>query len=851
MIPIIFDTNATSFGTNGYGRLSDCLSCVVTEERNGIYECEFDYPITGKWYNWLINNGGIIGVIHDDHKTIQPFDIYGYTAPINGVVTFYAHHISYRLKNVIAKPFTATSCAEVMVKLEGQTYNEQPFTFWTDKVTANEFKLDHPENVRALLGGQSGSVLDVYGKGDYEFDKWTVKLYVDRGTDSGVTIRYGKNLSDIKKELDSSNIYTAIAPYWIGSDGETVVLPEGIVYSSSVVAKVQPWTDENGNIITTENGVQIDFSFIEHSPIAKDFSDRFETAPTEEELRTAAENFLANNTTWIPKESVTVDFVQLWQTPEYEDVAALQRVGLCDRVSIFYPELGVVAENQKVIKTVYNVLLERYDSMDLGEPRTTLAQSIIDTVHNEMENMLPEVEVTRSAMEQAIEHATELITGGLGGHVVFNLNADGEPQEILIMDTDDIMTAVNVIRINQNGIGFSTDGYDGPFTTAWTIDGHFVADFITAGVLSANLIKAGILSDDAGINTWNMLTGEMNLQGNITMKNGTNYRAKMGNFTYHFGNVTNGQISQYTATGLKVAYGATDGSEANYIGLVADDGVSRIVAESTGKANTSHQRGYISNVNGTQWFLQETIDDDFTWMGCDVTNATPKFFFQIEENGFKFSNAYLPQYGYWATNIYVGVGQISLISNIQYGSSGQEWEAPFVYITNNGVHINNQNYNILSSEPGLSINRNAFVMGETNCYLKGIVSGSIVALDFCGRTVQLSSSSSRRYKQNIKDLIYDDLDPHRLLLLPVRQFEYKEDYDKLQYQDMKGKTLPGFIAEEVEAVYPSATIHHPETGEVESWDERRIIPGMLALIQEQAKKIEELEKRITELEMKK
>lgn len=491
MIPILFDKRETSFTTNGIGRLSDCISCIVTEERNGIYECKFKYPITGKWYEYMREQGGTVACIHDDQKDLQPFDIYGYTAPIDGVVTFYAHHISYRLNHITVAPFTATSVADVFSQLVAVSNEENPFTFWTDKTTAGDFKLDHPESIRPLLGGQRGSILDTYGKGDYKFDKFVVRLYANRGEDTDVTIRYGKNLADMTVEYDKSGIYNTIRPYWKGSDG-TVVIGGAVSRLQSVT---EIWTDENGNQITNESGTEIElFDYgMDKIPVSMDFSSSFEEQPTRTQLEEKAAAFLGANQPWIPKQNIAVDFVQLWQTTEYADVAALQRVGLCDRVSIYYPELGVTAENQKVIRVVYNVLNERFDEMELGEPRTTLADDIRSSIREEFEEFA-ESGNFESIMQEAIDHATELITGGLGGHVVFTLDANGKPQEILIMDTEDVNTAVHVLRINQNGIGFSSTGYEGPFTTAWTLDGSFVADFITSGHITANIIQGGTLT---------------------------------------------------------------------------------------------------------------------------------------------------------------------------------------------------------------------------------------------------------------------------------------------------------------------------------------------------------------------
>lgn len=507
MIPILYRADEFFFLSNGLGRLTECSECTVTEERNGIFECEFKYPITGRFYDTMINDGGIVAVIHDDKHDIQPFDIYSYSAPIDGIVTFYAHHISYRLANIIVSPFQASSCAIAIDGLKTHSLNKNLFTFWTNKATDGNFNLTHPDNIRALLGGQEGSILDVYGTGEYEFDKYEVKLYLNRGVNTGVTIRYGKNLTDIVRKYDQGQTYNAVAPYW--TDGtETVMLSDFIVLSPDAPLTLAPWTADTGDYITDDNGEIIYFQYVNIQPVPLDLSAEFQDMPTEAELRQKALDYLANNQPWTPRDNITIDFVQLWQTPEYEDVASLQRVSLCDTVSIYYPELGVTAANAKIIKVVYNVLTERYDSMEVGTPKTSLADYLKGDI---AAAILEQPEFT--GWQAAIAHATEMITGGLGGHVVMTPNADGEPQEILIMDTDDINTAVNVIRMNQNGIGFSHNGYSGPFESAWTIDGQFNADFIATGTMLANFIKGGTLLL-GGLNNGNGVLSLQDAQGN-------------------------------------------------------------------------------------------------------------------------------------------------------------------------------------------------------------------------------------------------------------------------------------------------------------------------------------------------
>ncbi len=488
MIPILYRNEELNFTSNGLGRLAECVSCKVTEERNGIYECEFVYPVTGKHYKYMTEQGGVISVIHDDKKDRQPFDIYKYSAPIDGNVTFTACHISYRLRNIPVKPYTAASCAAALNGIKTNSLQSNPFTFWTDKAISADFSLSVPASARSLLAGQEGSILDVYGKGEYEFDKFDVKLYTTRGSDSGVSIRYGKNLVDFTNDTDSSSIFNGIAPYWAGSDGTVVTLPEWAVISSNGDAKTAPWTDENGNEITDENGNVIYFQYVPRLIVPVDFTDKFEEQPTVEQLRQAAENYLSNNTPWLPNENITVDFIQLWQTKDYENAAVLQRVSLCDTVNVVFPAYGL-SKSIKVIKVVYDVLQEKYESMELGQPKTTLGEAINEPIEAKLENK-PSI----SMLGAAIQHATDMITGGLGGYLVIGRNANGEPEELLIMDTPDKETAVNVWRFNKNGLGHSSTGYNGPFSDiALTADGKINASMILTGYLVANMIKGGTL----------------------------------------------------------------------------------------------------------------------------------------------------------------------------------------------------------------------------------------------------------------------------------------------------------------------------------------------------------------------
>lgn len=455
MIPKLYDGTAAPQG-NGIGLLRDCIRCTVTEERNGSYELELTYPITGQHYAALALRA-LIRAKPNPNGNEQDFRIYKISRPIGGQVTVNARHISYDLSGVPVSPFSAQNAPAALAGLKAHAAAECPFDFWTDLSTTAAFAVSVPSSIRSLLGGVEGSILDVYG-GEYEWDNTTVKLHARRGTDRGVTIRYGKNLTDLTQEENCAEVYTGVYPYWAGSDGSGLVqLPEKVL------------------------AAQGDYGFVRILPL--DLSEKFEQPPTEEQLRTAAQTYMKQNRIGVPKVSMTVSFAQLGQTEEYEGKALLEQVDLGDTVRVEFPKLGVSA-SARCVKTVYNVLLDRYDSVELGDARANIADTIAS--QGQTIKALPR----SSAMQSVINSATSMITGNRGGYVVLHSSTGSkEPDEILIMDKPGIETARNVWRWNKAGLGYSGNGYNGPYGTAITADGKIVADYIATGTLNAAMIR--------------------------------------------------------------------------------------------------------------------------------------------------------------------------------------------------------------------------------------------------------------------------------------------------------------------------------------------------------------------------
>lgn len=477
MIPILYEKNETSFTSNGLGRLDELTECVVTEERNGEFVLTAKILTTARMYPKILKDRIIFAKAHDGDDG-QPFRIEKISTPLGNAVEIEANHISYQLSWIPLIPFTATSCADCFSKIPQKSMTTNPFAFWTDKQVTANFTLDAPASVRSILGGIQGSVLDIYG-GEYEFDKYTVKLHQSRGADLGVALRYGKNITDIKQEESIESTYTGIVPYY--QDEENLVTVDGYIVNSQYAS------------LYSFNRVKV-----------VDFSSDYESPPTTAQLLAKAQSYITANNIGVPTVSIDVSFVALWQTEEYKNIANLERVHLCDTVTVIFEKLGISAK-AKVVKTEFNVLLERYNKITIGSVNASLAKTIAD-MGDEMTQQFDE---QKSAYQKAIANATAQITGAKGGVVQLHYNADDQPTELTIANNVDINQATKVWRWNIGGLGYSSTGYNGTYTTAITQDGAIVADFITTGTLDANLLKAGIIKNKNNNNSyWNLETGE-------------------------------------------------------------------------------------------------------------------------------------------------------------------------------------------------------------------------------------------------------------------------------------------------------------------------------------------------------
>lgn len=480
MIPILLKQDAKT----KIGWLAEAISCRCTEERNGIYELELQYPMLGTYAADLVIDRYIKAKPNSTGDN-QLFHIRKVSKPINGMFTVSCDHVSYALSGYPVPTVSASGNAQVAINAvltaaKNQLGKDTGFSVATTDITLSSSISLANVSARAALGGVQGSILQTYG-GEYEFDNYTIKLHKSRGQDHGVRISYGRNMTDLKCEIDMDSAYTGLYGY-VKNDNVDLKSYVSVTNSSGINAKT----------------------------LIRDFSSDFSGDEiTQAKLDSAVSAYISKNDINSPSVSMTVSFVDLSQSPEYASFSALEAVNLCDAVKIYHKDLDIDIK-AKVIKTTYDVLRERYTSIELGSPRANFADVIRQTVQEAADAkslaISSKSEIT-AAYEKAIADATAAITGNSGGYV--RLNPSENPQELLIMNTLSAETATKIWRWNLSGLGYSSTGYSGPYRTAVTQDGHIVADFVDTGTLTANIIKAGIMQSVNGQFSFNLESGHI------------------------------------------------------------------------------------------------------------------------------------------------------------------------------------------------------------------------------------------------------------------------------------------------------------------------------------------------------
>ena len=348
MIPCLYRSDERLFNHNGIGKISDAEDATVIEGLNRKYELEIKYPTFGIHYGEIKQDTIIMAQPGPDLDP-QPFRVCRITKPLGGRVMIYAKHLAYDLAGITTDPFSLSGPSAAFRAMKDNATVECPFDFVTDIQSDEIISASVPKDIWSLMSNGKGAMLDVFG-GEYLFDRFTVSLMKQRGEDRGVTIKYGKNLTSFEQDENISECYTAVHPYWKNSEGTLVQLTERIVQCE-------------GN-----------FQHVKILPL--DVSQEFEQQPTEAQIRGFTTRYIADNDIGKPKTSWKISYVDRGQTVEYQDRYIFDKVYIGDTVTIDYEEIGINVKS-RVTETRYKPLLERYESVTLGDVKATMASTIV------------------------------------------------------------------------------------------------------------------------------------------------------------------------------------------------------------------------------------------------------------------------------------------------------------------------------------------------------------------------------------------------------------------------------------------------------------------------------------------
>nr|DAG47184.1 MAG TPA: tail protein [Caudoviricetes sp.] len=382
----LFESSERSFKSNGFGVLSDTLTCVVKETLNGEYELEMTYPVTGKHFS-DIEYARILYAKPNVHDDPQPFRIYEISAEIDGKITVNAEHISYDASGIPiwpVAPYYVDTPSQLIQYISNHSIVDNPFTMSTDITTVRQLNFNTPRSMRSLMGTDDNSLLSWYG-GEWKYDKFKMELLQQRGSDKGIYIRYGKNLLDLNQERNIQSTYSGVLPYYYNEDDGFQYLSERIIACPGNHAHTKIYT--------------------------LDLSSEFQEMPTESDLRTKTNEFISKNQLGIPAVNLTVSFLAIDEVRK-----TLLDVELGDIVHIRFPEMNIISD-ARVISYEYDVVAGRYSSIELGKTVSTIVDSITDigehinNINKTIEKEAERTTVRFEALDDRIESEVTTLRG--------------------------------------------------------------------------------------------------------------------------------------------------------------------------------------------------------------------------------------------------------------------------------------------------------------------------------------------------------------------------------------------------------------------------------------------------------
>ncbi|HDU8543777.1 TPA: phage tail protein [Enterococcus faecalis] len=425
---------------------------------NGAYRFYGNYARDGQYRSYLKKGNFLKAQVEDG--SYQYFEIYNIKKNLQSV-SVTARHIGFMAnKNFIINSFTANgNGTQIMNNLKAALTFKQRFNYLSNVGTTHQFTAKQVGPIDAIIGSNNGNqnLTGVTG-GELEMDNFNLKLVKQIGADNGFRIDFGINLEAIDEDYDDESIINSL--FLIGGvpDNDYDQDKEPITYVFLEIAGVN---DSNRRIGKRENS----------------------ECKTVEELKEWGQSLFDKDRIHEPKVTHTISMVALEHTFEYEDIyEELSSLHFGDVAHVRAKEVGIEV-TERMVEYTWFPTLGKFKDIVLGNDLSLYTS----TANNQTQELKRKIDNRTETLVQNVLNATAWITGNSGGHVVFR--PEKAPSEILIMDKNKVATAKRVWRWNLNGLGYSSNGVNGPFELAMTSKGEIVADFIKVGIIDVNVLQ--------------------------------------------------------------------------------------------------------------------------------------------------------------------------------------------------------------------------------------------------------------------------------------------------------------------------------------------------------------------------
>ncbi|EIB6829897.1 peptidoglycan DD-metalloendopeptidase family protein [Enterococcus faecalis] len=466
LIPVIFKPREKDFTTNGLGRLIDATRCEITEEANGKYELEMDYPAISRFSDYF-ENGYQIKAKPNDLEEYHIFEIkQTFKDTFTNSIVIYAQSRTYKLGNRQVRLVTVDNRngAEAMKLIEQNMDEPCDIKLYSDINTASSTTFE-ARNVLNCIAGEQGSLLQYWG-GEIKREPFKLSLLRRRGRDNVGTVRYGKDLKGLTIKFDWQSIVTKVLPFaelQSGADGTSQR-----IYGNAVKSEyISKYPDVYAQYIqfTEDQGVK------DIASLNKVASKYFTT------LYPGSDK---------PKVSIELEIEKLTDSEEAKEFAKMRNYNLFDTFTVYH-KLYDIDIQTKVTGIVYDALAEKTIKITAGDIQVAFYKQQSQDFQEAIKTL-----TKKEYMSDFVDYITDLINGVEGGSI--RQYPKNRPNTHYYLDTESTDTAKDVIAINHKGIGFSRTGWKGPFKNAWGINGVLNADFIGAGKIKSNIFETSFNS---------------------------------------------------------------------------------------------------------------------------------------------------------------------------------------------------------------------------------------------------------------------------------------------------------------------------------------------------------------------